>query len=130
MSVTAYLETRSRSNALCVPIQSVTIRVPTNSAGTNLTGSATVAGSGNTNKIGEGSKPADIVFVVEGDHVKAVQVKYGISDDNYTEITDGLKEGQEVVSGGPKAINRDLEDGGKVVTGAAAAQIKPKAAAN
>ena len=70
-----------------------------------------------------------IVFVVEGDHVKAAPVKCGISDDNYTEITEGLKEGQEVVSGGPKAINHDLEDGGKVVTGAVA-ETKPKAAAN
>ena len=46
-------------------------------------------------------------------------VKSGISDDDYYEICDGLKEGQEVVSGGFKAISRDLEDGKKVVKGAA-----------
>ena len=53
--------------------------------------------------------------MVERDHAKAVPVKRGISDDNYTEITEGLQEGEEVVSGGYKAINRDLEDGKKVV---------------
>jgi HlyD family secretion protein len=62
-----------------------------------------------------------VVFVVEGDHVKQVPVKRGVSDDNYVEITDGLREGQEVVSGGYKAINRDLEDGKKVLVNAAAA---------
>jgi HlyD family secretion protein len=44
-------------------------------------------------------------------------VKSGISDDDYYEITEGLKEGQEVVSGGFKAISRDLEDGKKIVKG-------------
>ena len=59
----------------------------------------------------------DVVFVVEGDHVKTVPVKIGISDDNYWEITDGLKEGEEIVSGGYRAISRDLEDGKKIVKG-------------
>ena len=58
-------------------------------------------------------KPIDVVFVVEGDHVKMVPVKRGISDDNYMEIIEGLKEGEEVVTGGYKAINRDLDDGTK-----------------
>jgi HlyD family secretion protein len=46
-----------------------------------------------------------------------VPVKIGISDDSYWEITEGLKEDQEVISGGYKAINRDLEDGKKVRQG-------------
>ena len=48
-----------------------------------------------------------------------VPVKIGISDDNYWEITDGLAEGQEVVSGGFKAITRELEDGKKIRKGPA-----------
>jgi HlyD family secretion protein len=59
-----------------------------------------------------------------------VPVKHGISDDNYTEITEGLQEGDLVVSGGYKAINRDLEDGKKVVMAEPGAAGKPKAAAN
>jgi HlyD family secretion protein len=130
MSVTAYIETRSRTNAVCVPIQSVTTRLPTNTAPTNIP--PAVAGRVNTSagRTGEVSKPVDIVFLVEGGHARAVPVKDGISDDNYTEIIEGLKGGEDVVSGGYKAINHDLEDGCKVAPAAAAAEAKPKAAAN
>ncbi|HEY3863111.1 MAG TPA: efflux RND transporter periplasmic adaptor subunit [Verrucomicrobiae bacterium] len=135
MSVTANIETRYRSNVLTVPIQSVTTRIPTNGlpgAATNAVGTNTMAtNSASTNsaakKADEPPKPIEVVFVVDGDHVKEVPVKRGISDDNYVEIVDGLKEGQQVVSGGYKAINRDLEDGKKVeVNAAAAGQDKDK----
>lgn len=128
MSVTANVETRYRTNVLSVPIQSVTTRLPlTNSAATNSTttnglatnhlaasptNSMTSTNNSGTNNL---PRPIEVVFVVEGDHVKMVPVKRGISDDNYVEITDGLKEGEQVVSGGYKAINRDLADGMKIV---------------
>jgi HlyD family secretion protein len=44
-------------------------------------------------------------------------VKIGVSDDNYWEITEGLKEGQEVISGGFRAISRDLDDNKRVKKG-------------
>ena len=55
--------------------------------------------------------------MVEGDHAKQAPVKIGISDSDYWEITDGLQEGQEIVSGGYKAVNRELEDGKKIRKG-------------
>ena len=79
------------------------------------------------NKKKEGPKQIDVVFVVEGDHVKMVPVKIGISDDNYWEITEGLQDGQEVVSGGYHAISHDLEDGKKVVKGKGAMDTEQKA---
>jgi HlyD family secretion protein len=123
MSVTADIETRYRTNVLTIPIQSVTTRLPggTNNpaqtncleiaAGTNSAGGTNTA---NQKKPDEAPKPIEVVFVVEGDHVKMTPVKRGISDDNYVEILEGLTETNEVVSGGYKAINRDLEDGKKV----------------
>jgi HlyD family secretion protein len=80
--------------------------------------------SGGTNmlkgdKKGDANKPVEVVFVIEGDHVKTVPVKIGISDDNYWEITDGLKEGDEIVTGGFHAISRDLDDGKKIKKGGA-----------
>jgi HlyD family secretion protein len=66
----------------------------------------------------------DVVFVVEGDHVKTVPVKIGVSDDNFWEVTDGLKEGEEIVVGGYRAISRDLDDGKKITKGAAIAETK------
>jgi HlyD family secretion protein len=140
MSVTADIETRYRTNVLSVPILSVTTRVPTNNAAdasTNLLAVASTNGSTNaiaTNSLAdkkpdEPAKPIEVVFVVEGDHVKKVPVKCGISDDNYYEITEGLKEGEEVVSGGSKVINRDLEDGKKIVVNTAAATQEKEAKA-
>ena len=66
----------------------------------------------------------DVVFVVEGGRVKTVPVKIGISDDNYWEITDGLKEGEEIVVGGYRAISRDLDDGKKITKGSAGANVE------
>ena len=122
MSVNAEIETRSRTNVLCVPIASVTTRVPkdgkTDSSGTNSSALAakSAAGSTNTTKADKKIKDIEVVFAVEGDHVKMVPVKRGIGDDNYYEIVEGLQEGQEIVSGNFRAI-RDLEDGKKIVKG-------------
>jgi HlyD family secretion protein len=129
MSVTAEIETRSRTNVVTVPIQSVTRRLPKDKGGkTNAVDSVTIAqkdppGDGNAKdqkpaaKLGEPPKPVEVVFVVENGRAKMVTVKHGIEDDNYEEIVDGLTVGQEVISGGSKAINRDLEDGKKVIIG-------------
>ena len=68
-------------------------------------------------KRNEPAKPVEVVFIMEGDHAKMVPVKIGISDDLHWEITDGLKEGDEVVSGGYRAVSRDLEDGKKIKKG-------------
>ncbi len=139
MSVTATIETRTHTNVLGAPIASVTTRtlkpkaknetastrtnsVPTNSLAASETNSAKT-----DKKADEKNKPVEVVFVVEGDHVKTVPVKIGISDDNYWEITDGLKEGDEIVVGGYRAISHDLEDGKKILRGAAGTEVeKPK----
>jgi HlyD family secretion protein len=146
MSVTANIETRYHTNVLAVPIQSVTTRLPnTNNpvAGTNSDAATHVSGGdpAGTNNVAtsstnssltnssvskkpdEPAKPVEVVFIVEGDHVKMVPVKRGISDDDFVEITEGLSEGQEVVSGGYKAINRSLEEGKKVMVNSAAASL-------
>lgn len=137
MSVTTEIETRYRTNALTVPIGSVTARMPKPPAvGTNTVAKAdgtnkpadTAAGTTNSasnsaksDKKGDkkANKAREVVFVVDGDKVKQTYVKIGISDENYWEITDGLSEGQEIVTGGFKAVTRDLEDGKKIRKGGA-----------
>ncbi|MGA2684150.1 MAG: efflux RND transporter periplasmic adaptor subunit [Verrucomicrobiota bacterium] len=142
MSVTAEIETEYRTNALTVPLASVTTRPmkpavkvdPPKTGGTNAmvsaaSGTNTVAGTNavaGTNTMAsamkdtkESLKPTDVVFVVEGDHVKTVPVKIGICDDNYWEIADGLTNGEEIVSGGYRAVGRDLKDGSKIRVGPA-----------
>jgi len=158
MSVTAEIETRYRTNALTVPLASVTTRPPKpadkKSGSTNHVSSATnhVALATTTNNVSDPTndvgvatnsfastnsdatdkkskdslpKLSEVVFVVEGDHVKMVPVKIGICDDNYWEITDGLTNDQEIVTGGYRAISRDLADGKKVVKGPVAAESTP-----
>jgi HlyD family secretion protein len=159
MSVSATIETRSRTNVLAAPIASVTTRAlkdksPANGKGTNspagnASGTNSMAANspatnslstnvlagvgGTTNQVKDGKKsgdavkPTDVVFVVEGDHVKTAPVKIGISDDNFYEITEGLKEGDEIVTGGYRAISRDLDDGKKIIKGAGVPDMeKPK----
>ncbi|HEV7867172.1 MAG TPA: efflux RND transporter periplasmic adaptor subunit [Chthoniobacteraceae bacterium] len=111
MSVTAEIETRSRKGVLTVPIQAVTTRLP-------LPGEAAAPKAAADGKVAEGIKPTEVVFGLEGDHVKRLPVKTGISDSDYFEIISGLNEGQQIVSGGYKAISKDLEDGRKVKVGA------------
>jgi HlyD family secretion protein len=124
MSVTGTIETRSRTNVLSVPFQSVTTRPPkTNNVdaacGSNSPPAKAAAPKRDSSdpsdpKARENAKPVEVVFALEGDRVKALPIKRGISDENFTEIIEGLTEGQEVISGGYKAISRDLEDGKRV----------------
>jgi len=147
MSISSEIETRSRTNALTVPIASVTTRLPkgaekkdgggksgktnrTDRADTNVANTAastatnvantttnTSEGSKTERKSKDAPKPIEVVFILDGDHVNMVPVKIGISDDSHWEVVEGVTEGQEVVSGGYKAINRELEDGKKVRKG-------------
>ena len=136
MSVSADIETEYRTNVLTVPLASVTTRPPPQkkldppkSAGTNATASAgsKATASAGTNTVAgpakDSNKPVDVVFAVKGDHVQVVPVKIGICDDNYWEITDGLTNGQEIISGGYRAISRDLQDNSKIKKGAAGAEL-------
>ena len=52
---------------------------------------------------------------MDGDHVKMMPVKRGIYDNANAEIIEGVSEGQEIVSGGYKAISRELEDGKNIL---------------
>ncbi len=134
MSVTAEISTRFRTNVLTVPIASVTTRMPKDKDkdkeknGTKVAAADPVPDKGTnvctTNAVSKSdakvkgpAKPIEVVFLMEGERAKMVPVKIGISDDNYWEITQGLTEGLEVVSGGYRAISRDLEDNKKIKKG-------------
>jgi len=110
MSCNASIETKTLHNVLSVPIQSVTAR-------SNMSEMKQEPNSGQTDqskKKDNGNKIQEIVFAVNNNKAKAVNVKTGISDDNYIQIIDGLKNGQEVVTGSYKAISTDLHDGSDV----------------
>jgi HlyD family secretion protein len=128
MSVTAEIETRTRKDVLAVPIQSVTTRLPTGPAPSPGKAPETPPPSSHDTKKHEPIKPREVVFALEGDHAKMIPVTTGISDSDYFEIVSGVTEGQTIISGGFKAISKDLEDGKKVKveTGATPAASPPK----
>jgi len=133
MTVSAEIETKYRTNVLSVPIGCVTTRPPkpggTNNVSTNALASTNAAPITNATAVAASpdkktnAPPPVVVFVVEGDHVNTTPIKLGISDDNYYEITDGLKEGDEIVSGSYKAI-KSLEDGKKILKGGSISEAK------
>ena len=122
MSVTVDVETRYRTNVLTAPIQSVTTRLPKsqteaqkkpkdNSAESKEETEAMEQLAERKRLSDRANKPSEVVFVAENGKAKMLKVKRGISDNDYHEIIEGLKEGQEIVTGGYKAINRELEEG-------------------
>ncbi len=106
MTATAEIFTKSNDSALSVPIQSVAVRTVDQ-----------LAMKGEDRKAAEARFTADkdgfveIVFCIEDGKAVARQVKTGIQSDELIEILDGLKEGEEVVTGSYRAISKDLVNG-------------------
>jgi HlyD family secretion protein len=109
MTASADIVTKTNENALSVPLQSVAVRTVDQ-----------LAKKGEKRKDAESTYKADkdgfveIVFCVESGKAVAKQVKTGIQSDQLIEILDGLKEGDEIVSGSYRAISKDLENGAVV----------------
>lgn len=124
MSMTATIETETRNSVIAVPIQSVTTRSGSKEK-ENMPSDESAEMAANDSRIKQKvEKVKEIVFLVDNNVAKAIEVTRGISDDSYTEIVSGLEEKKEVVSGSYKAINRELEDGVKVKVENAAKKTK------
>lgn len=111
MSCDADIKTDTRRDVLSVPIQSVTARIPKKE---DVIEEENGDSTNNAEARKEKLKPVEVVFLEEGNLAKMKEVKTGISDDTYMEITEGLEEDQMVVSGPYKAISKELEEGTKV----------------
>lgn len=107
MSCNADIETAQKFDVLSVPIQSVTAR--TAGAQPESEDSKVKTTTTKSNK-----DIQEIVFLNSNGLAKIKNVKTGISDDNYIEITDGLSEGMEIITGPYKAVSNELEDNTKV----------------
>ena len=57
---------------------------------------------------------AEVVFVVDADTVKMIEVSTGLQDDKNIHIKKGLAEGLEVITGPYSAISKTLEEGDRV----------------
>jgi HlyD family secretion protein len=120
MNANANIKTKRHENVLSVPINSVNTRVK-----------GSDKSMADKKKEEKEKKPEDnpmsnepevasdelevIVFVLQNDGtVKKKVVKPGIQDVNNMEILEGLKEGEEVITGPYDAISEKLKDGMKV----------------
>lgn len=130
LSCTADIQTNMVTDAVAVPMQSVTIR----SGDSNLSPEelekqklkqATSDKGDNAAEFTnerlekkaekeEREKIAKVVFLKQGNVAKLVKVTTGIADDTYMEIKSGIQPGDEVISGSYSAISRKLKDGAKV----------------
>lgn len=113
MSCNTEIRTNVRPNVLAVPLQAVTVRFEEGKS------SATDVRSGGIQKVEEKDKekvkaPPSVVFLNDKGKAKMVKVKTGLSDKGYIEIIEGLKEGDEVISGSFMAISKLLKDGSPI----------------
>ncbi len=104
MSVRANIETAGKKDVPVVPIQAVVRRPPPGQEG---------AETGARGTAGREAEEIEVVFVITGG--KAVQraVETGLADETDVEITSGLADGDQVVSG-PYRMLKDLKDGDAV----------------
>ncbi len=123
MSASADIQTKTQSNVLSVPLNAVTTRDKKSDKDKNATGKKDDKPSNDANNQGMNDKPStssaddldEVVFVLQKDAtVKKVKVKTEIQDLNYIRITEGLKEGDEVITGPYTTVSKTLKDGDKV----------------
>jgi HlyD family secretion protein len=112
MSCNADIETETVHDVISVPIQSVTARSDFNTEQDKEGEDSDVKPA--TNNKREDKKVQEIVFIVENNKAKKINVETGISDDNYLEIKSGLSGDEDVVSGTYRAISRELNDNSTV----------------
>ena len=130
LSCNADIQTNMVTDAVAVPMQSVTIRAsdsnlsPEEIEKRKKQQSARDKGEGQAEYTNERQERAaereereklvKVVFLKDGSTAKMVKVTTGIADDTYMEIKSGVQPGDEVISGSYSAISRKLKDGSKV----------------
>jgi HlyD family secretion protein len=118
MNASADIKTMRKDNVMAVPITAVNARVKGSDqslADQKKEKEANTPDENQDTKVSQNSEGLEeVVFVLQKDNtVKKVVVTSGIQDINYIEVN-GLKEGEEVVTGPYTAVSKTLKDGSKV----------------
>jgi HlyD family secretion protein len=113
LSTTAKITTATRSNALSVPIQALTLRTKEQIEQQNNPPGSVHAAAPAAKEVASKSKKEDDVqgvFVIRNKKAMFVPVSTGITGTTDIEVLDGLKEGDEVITGSYKVL-RTLRPG-------------------
>ena len=111
MSASADIQTKTHANVLSVPINAVTTREINDSTNKIVDG----AENETEKKMASADELEVVVFVVDKEGlIKKVKVETAIQDINYIEITSGLKEGDNVISGPYDVVSKLLKEKDKV----------------
>ena len=119
MTGSADIQTRTHANVLSVPLNAVTTR-DTSSNPTQKSTADNGSNNNNQNNNNDDNTTTsgdvnEVVFVLQPDGtVKQAVVKTGIQDLNFIEIMQGLKAGEQVITGPYDVVNKDLKNGTKV----------------
>src|SRR6201996_6045209 len=116
MSASADIQTRTHVNVLSVPINAVAVR----EKGTDNAVLANGDDAGGDNKgdtkpqtatTGSGDLDEVVFLAQPGDTVRKVKVRTDIQDINYIELVDGVKEGDQVITGPYSVVSKTLKGG-------------------
>jgi HlyD family secretion protein len=112
LSCSAKITTATRGNALTIPIQALTVRQKGN---LEPAAKAGVQAAAATSPAAEKAKKEELtgVFVVAGGKAEFRKVDTGITGSTDTEVLNGLKDGEEIITGSYRVI-RTLRNGTKV----------------
>lgn len=104
MSATAVITTKTVENVITVPLQAVIEKKPEASV------SPTLPGDGATVPPADKPKSLKGVYILDGNKAKFVEVQTGITGESDVQITGGLKEGDQVITGPSRILNTLKED--------------------
>ena len=107
MTATVDIITNKKENIIGVPISAIVIKTDTSSAGSKKIIKETISSK---------SEKFECVFVKIGDIAKLRVITTGIQDDSNIEITSGLNEGDEVITGPYNTVTKILKSGDQVET--------------
>jgi HlyD family secretion protein len=122
MSASADIQTRTHKSVLSIPINAVATRekntdnaVVGSTEASDNTGNNGSSDDKDDNKSDTRSSGGDLdevaFLVMPGDTVKKVKVHTDIQDINYIEVKDGLKEGEQVVTGPYSLVSKTMRSG-------------------
>ena len=120
MTASADIQTKSKYNVLSVPLNAVTTRDSKEDQKEKKEEKKTDGKVAQVEKAEQKSVSSDdsieeVVFILQKDNkVKKVKVKTAIQDLNNIEITEGVKEGDKVITGPYSIVSKMLKDGNLV----------------